>query len=405
MKQLLSVMKFEFSSFAKNKAFITVAIISFLVSLIGPLVPAIIDRVEIDGFGAERSIAVVDNSGVINSEILAAFISTPATIFDDINSAITAVENGDYNYALEILDGDAALHVVTMGFGIANTQSQVAAMLRHIYLETELSLYGISEARTQEILSFRPMVELLPIGDDGYTTMDTFVENFFYSYAMSFLLYFALLLGSGHLLTTVVREKSTKTMELLVTSCPPRTMMNGKVLGVGMAILVQVSAMVVAVICSMQLARVLFPDTDAFTISVSVPLLGLLILFFLLGFMMFSYIYAALASTTSRMEDAQSLSQIPQMLIIAGFFMSIFGMQNPGAGWVQIASHVPFFAPFIMFGRAVLGTAAVWEVVLSIVVQVVTIVIVAWMAAKIYRMGTLMYGAKPTLKNLLEAFK
>jgi len=404
MNQLWSVMRFEFNAFAKNKVFVGITLLMVVISLLAPAAPAIIDSINFGGFGAERTIAVVDNTGMFDEGTISAFVAPPATMFTSIDAAIAAVENGDHNYALELKDGSFTLHVATMGLGVANIQGQVIHMFQHVHRTENLGAYGLSEASIQEILFFAPAAELITIGD-AYATIDSFVENFLYSYVMAFVLYFALLIGGGHLLTTVVREKSTKTMELLVTSCPPSTMMNGKVLGVGAAIVLQILLMAVAAFVSMQITPMIFADTDAFAISISLDLLVLLVVFFLLGFIMFSYIYAALASTTSRMEDAQSLSQVPQLLIMVGFFGSVFGMQNPGAAWVQILSHIPFTAPFVMFGRIVVGTAAPWEVWVSIAVQIVTIGIIAWMAAKIYRMGTLMYGAKPTFKNLLEAFK
>jgi len=130
-----------------------------------------------------------------------------------------------------------------------------------------------------------------------------------------------------------------------------------------------------------------------------------LVVFFLLGFTIFAFLYAALASTCSRMEDAQSLSTLPTLLLTAGAMMVFVGMNNPGAVWVPIASFVPVISPFVMFMRICMGTAATWEILVSIAIQVASIGIVAWAAAKIYRMGTLMYGAKPTIKGLLQAFK
>ena len=405
MKQLWSVMRFEFLAFANNKTFIGISILMMVIAFIAPAAPAIIDRLDFGGFGAERTIAVVDNTGMFSEDTLAQFVAPSATMgFSNIDAAIAAVENGYHNYALELKDGGFTLHVDTMGFGATGVQNQVFHMFQHVYRAQNVAVYGVTAERIDEILFFMPTAELLAIGD-AYATIDSFAESFLYAYVMAFILYFALLIGGGHLLTTVVREKSTKTMELLVTSCPPSTMMNGKVLGVGAAILSQVVLMAAAAFTSMQLTPIIFEGTDALSISISPFLLGMLVLFFLLGFIMFSYIYAALASTTSRMEDAQSLGQIPQLLIVAGFIGSIVGMQNPGAAWVPILSHIPLTAPFVMFGRITVGTTATWEIYVSIAVQIVTIAIIAWMAAKIYRMGTLMYGAKPTMKGLLEAFK
>jgi len=391
-------------AFANNKAFIIMTLLVALIAFVAPAAPAALERLDFGGITGERTIAIVDNTGMFDEETLAMFISPSATIFSDINAAVAAVEEGDHNYALELNSDNFAIHVTSMGIGVMNLQNSVTHMFQYRYRSESFGEYGVSPDRIGEILWFAPEADVITIGD-AYATVDSFFENMIYSYVMAFVLYFSLLIGGGHLLTTVVREKSTKTMELLVTSCPPRTMMNGKVLGVGAAIMTQVLVLAAATFASMQLTPIIFEGTEAFTVNIAPMLLVYLIVFFLLGFVMYSYVYAALASTTSRMEDAQSMSMLPQMLIMAGFMMSIFGMNSPGAAWIDIASHVPLFGPFVMFMRITLGTAATWEIWVSIAAQIVTIAIISWMAAKIYRMGTLMYGTKPTFKNLLEAFK
>ena len=144
---------------------------------------------------------------------------------------------------------------------------------------------------------------------------------------------------------------------------------------------------------------------DIFTVAISPAILGFVVLFFLLGFIAYAYFFAALASTASRQEDAMSMGQIPQLLLAAGAIAAFATMTNPGAVWVGPLSHVPFVAPFVMFVRITMDAAPAWEIVVSIVAQIVTIGVISWMATKIYRMGTLMYGAKPTFKNIMQAFK
>jgi ABC-2 type transport system permease protein len=142
-----------------------------------------------------------------------------------------------------------------------------------------------------------------------------------------------------------------------------------------------------------------------FTVNLQPYLLALMAVFFILGFVMYSYIYAALASTVSRMEDANSIGTLPMMLVMVGFFASMIGMSTPGATWVVTLSHIPLFAPFVMFTRVVLGTAEYWEIAVSLVAMVATIALLSFLGSKIYRMGTLMYGNKPKLKDLFQAFR
>jgi len=389
--------------FAKNKAFIVITVILTALALLGPTVPVAVRM--LGGITAERTIAVVDNTGWFSPDILEEFLAHRTVVMDDIAAATQAVEAGTHNYALEITDDGFTLHVTAMGLGVYNIHSQAEGMLRHRHRIDLFAELGITEAQVGEILHFSPAGEILTVGMAEDVT-GVFFENFIYAYVMAFVLYFSLLMGGSHLLTTVVREKSTKTMEILITSCPPAKLLNGKVLGVGAAIMLQILLMVGAAFISMHVTALLtYGMEDMFVVALRPELLAFLVIFFLLGFVMYSYIYAALASTTSRQEDATSMGQLPQLLIVAGFISSMIGMNIPGASWVATMSHIPLFAPFMMFIRICMGTAANWEIAVSITVQVVTIGAISWAAAKIYRMGTLMYGAKPTLRNLLAAFK
>jgi len=408
MRQIWTVARFEFLSFAKSGTFIGMTIFMILFSLIGPALPVIINM--FGQSGTERNIAIVDHTGWFDTQAAEASIVPRATFFDDINDARSAVGEGRYNYAVEINGDGYILYVTAMGAGVMHIQQQINDMLRQHYRLNRFYGLGAGPEEIEMILAFEPGAEIMTISWTGEVvteTVDSYLENIVYSYFMSFVLYLGLIIGGQYLLTTVVREKSTKTMELLITSCKAGNMLNGKVLGVCSAVLLQLLLMVGTALFSMSASGILsygIPD-DAFSVNLPFDILGFMIVFFLLGFVMYSYIYAALASTVSRMEDANSIAYLPIMLIMAGFFVSLFGMQNPGAGWVLFFSHIPLFAPFVMFMRVCLGMAAAWEIVVSFTVQVISIGLLAWLGGRIYRMGTLMYGNKPRLKDLLAAFR
>ena len=403
MNQLKTVTKFEFNVFAKSKVFIAMTLILLAISLIGPLVPAVISR--IGNIGGERFIGVVDNTGQFNQAMLNDMLSPTVVMMPNMEAANQAVIDGTNHYALEINKDNFYLGAMTLGMGIFNLESQVAGILRRQFQMETLHGHGLSAEASMEILTFSPHSTLVTLGvgdGDG----NEFMSNFILVYALSIILLLSLNMGGGHLLTAVVREKSTKTMELLVTSCKPSIMIMGKVIGVGAALLLQITAVAVGAVVSLQLSPLLVGAAeDVFALHFSPMLMVYMVVFFLLAFLTYALVYAALASTCSRMEDATSLAQIPTLLLVGSFMAVNFSMGNPGAAWIPILSYIPFVAPFFMFMRITMNTAALWEIALSIVIQVAAIGAIAWMAAKIYRMGTLMYGAKPTFKTLLQAFK
>ena len=406
MRQLKSVIRFEFNTFAKNKAFVAMVLLLMVIALVGPAVPAIINRFDIGGGGTSRTIAVVDNTGVFDQASLDEMLAPNVVMMTDINAANQAVLDGTHNYAVELNRDSYVLSVMTVGMGVFNLESQIANLLSHQFRMEALQSQGVDPNLSAEILTFHPVGELVALGA-GEGDADTFFQNFILAYVMAFVLMLGLQIGGGHLLTAVVREKSTKTMELLVTSCKSTIMLMGKVIGTGAALMIQIIVLAAsAAVGMLMIAPLVAGDAEGvFALNFSPMILMYLIVFFLLGFIVYAFMYAALASTCSRMEDAQSLSQIPILIMMAGFMMVMVGMNNPGAAWIVPVSFIPFLSPFVMFMRICMGTADTWEILVSIAIQVASIGIVAWAAAKIYRMGTLMYGAKPTMKGLLEAFK
>lgn len=405
MSQLKSVIRFEFGSFAKNKVFVGVTIFLMVLSLVGPLVPAIIGGVS--NIMPERSIAVVDHTGLFDQDYLNDWLSPTVSMVTDIEAANQAVIDGNYHYTLVLNHESFTLSTMTMGVGVLNLEHQVASLLRYHYRLATLEGQGISPDFTADVLAFDPVAELVTLGAAGEAGADAFLENVIFAYIMAMVLMFGLQIGGNHILTVVVREKSTKTMELLVTSCKPTVMLLGKVIGTGSALILQIAALALAGIVSMQFVSpaIVGDMEDIMQINIDPMILLYFVVFFLLGYLVFAFIFAALASTCSRQEDAISMGQVPAILLAAGFFMVMIGMNSPGATWVEIASFVPFVSPFVMFLRICMGTATTWEILVSIAIQLASIGLIAWMASKIYRMGTLMYGAKPGFKAILAAFK
>ncbi|MCL2605196.1 MAG: ABC transporter permease [Defluviitaleaceae bacterium] len=405
MKQILTVLRFEFMTFARSGAFIGITIFMVLLALIGPAIPRAIQLINGLNIAAERRIAVVDTANRFDTETISGYVAPAVTLFGDIREAREAVVSGDYHYALHLHGDNFTLYITAMGISVMNMEAGIASMLRDRYRFEAYSALGIDADTQLAIAGFFPASEIMNLSPAGDITEDTaggFVTNMIFSYVLSFVLYFGLLAGGSYIVTTVVREKSTKTMELLITSCKAGHLMNGKVLGVSAAILTQLALMVSSAALSMALFGGVEGDgfLGMLNLTFDPYIMGMLVVFFFLGFLIYAYIYAALSSTVSRMEDASSIQTLPMMLVMGGFFMAIFGMTNPGALWVNVVSHIPFFAPFVMFMRICLGTAAVWEVAISVSAQILTIFAVAWLGARIYRMGTLMYGNKPRIRDL-----
>ena len=226
-------------------------------------------------------------------------------------------------------------------------------------------------------------------------------------YALLFMLYMTVI-GYGNMVATeITAEKSSRVMEVLITTVAPLKQMFGKIIGICLLGLVQI-----AVFLAVGAANLLIPQNldnlRGLNINLSeVPLslIGFFIVFYLLGYFIYATMFAAVGSLVSRTEEVGQAIMPVMFLIIGGFMIAIFGLQNPTAPWIVAMSYVPFFSPLIMFLRIGMSDPAWWEIGISIAVTMATMIALSWLAAKIYRVGVLMYGKRPSLRELRKAMK
>jgi ABC-2 type transport system permease protein len=124
-------------------------------------------------------------------------------------------------------------------------------------------------------------------------------------------------------------------------------------------------------------------------------MLGLLVLYFVLGFLLYAALYAAAGALVSRQEEVANSTGPLTFLVMAGYLISFYASLNPSADWVIPVSYIPFFTPMMMLAREGVTPLPWWEITISTVVMIVAIFVCTWGAARIYRIGILMYGQKP----------
>jgi ABC-2 type transport system permease protein len=129
------------------------------------------------------------------------------------------------------------------------------------------------------------------------------------------------------------------------------------------------------------------------------------ITYYLLGYFLYAALYAMIGAMVSSEDDGQQLVLPVSMTFAMSFILSTLALQNPNGLAITILSLIPFFGPSLMFLRIALGAAPAWQIATSIILFVLTIIAVTWIAAKIYRVGVLMYGKRPTLPEVAKWLK
>ncbi|CAM3473647.1 ABC transporter permease [Marinicrinis lubricantis] len=231
------------------------------------------------------------------------------------------------------------------------------------------------------------------------------------SYALVYVMIIVLFMGimvSGQLIATeITSEKSSRVMEILITSVSPLSQMFGKILGMFLLAISQISIFIVVTIINLSMPhnQGLLKDFDIDLTQVPVSMYIYAVLFYLVGFFLYATLFAAVGSIVSRTEDLGQAVMPITFISMAGFYIGIFGINAPNSTLVEVTSFIPFFAPFIMFLRIGVADPAVWEVWLSIAILLVTTYVMGWLSAKIYRTGVLMYGKRPSWKEIRKAMK
>lgn len=223
-------------------------------------------------------------------------------------------------------------------------------------------------------------------------------------YVMIFILYMAVLIYGQMIATDVATEKSSRVMEILISSASPVTHMFAKIIGIALLGITQTG--IVAIFGYSLLKSNSLELLETFGFNDTHPILYLYgILFFILGYFLYATIAAMFGSLVSRVEDLQQLLMPMIMLIMIAFFIAMFGLTMPESKLITVTSFIPFFAPMIMFLRVGMLEVPIWEVLTSISILIGTIIILGVIGARIYRGGVLMYGPSRSLKDIRNAFK
>ncbi len=218
-----------------------------------------------------------------------------------------------------------------------------------------------------------------------------------------FLMYSTFFMYGYQVMRGVIEEKSNRIVEVIVASVRPTELMLGKIIGIGCVGLTQYVAWAfIAMNLSLPGIATAMASTDMGVPHVPASMVGFFILFFILGYFLYASVYTAIAAPFNTDQEAQQLAMIPMFMILAGIAVYPAVMNNPSGGIAVFFSLLPFTAPLTMFLRTALSEPPIWQIALACVLLVATTAGLAWFAGRIYRIGILMYGKKPTIPEIVR---
>jgi ABC-2 type transport system permease protein len=226
-------------------------------------------------------------------------------------------------------------------------------------------------------------------------------------YVMIIFLFMAIMTSGNMIASEITAEKSSRVMEILITSVSPLKQMFGKIFGMFVVVIIQVAFYIAVILgnASMPHNKGALGNLDIDLSLVDPLLIIYAVLFFFTGFFLFATLYAAVGSIVSRTEDLGQAVMPMTFISLAGFYIAIFSISTPDSMLVTVTSYIPLFSPFTMLLRLGLTEVAMWETLLSFGILLVSIYVSVYVSAKIYRTGVLMYGKRPSWKEIRKAMK
>ncbi|HEX6221201.1 MAG TPA: ABC transporter permease [Acidimicrobiia bacterium] len=311
--------------------------------------------------------------------------------YDDPETAMTDLENGEIDALL--IDGE---EIVVQSVGGFTGNSLVSGLQRAagtVQIQEIIEEEGQQAADIIEILTSDPLeTTTLTQGDPEESDSRTMI-----AYFGLLLLYLAVLLYGTWILTGVTEEKSNRVVEVLLSSIRPWQILGGKILGIGSLALLQLLG-------TIAIALIALRATGAFDLPpIEISAVLNLLLWFVLGFVIFAVLFGAAGSLVSRTEEANTIAMPMSMAAVVGFFVSIAALNDPDGVVATIFTFVPITAPFVVPVRTALQSIPAWQFILAFAICVASIGVLTVLAGRIYAGGLLRYGGRVGVREAWQS--
>jgi ABC-2 type transport system permease protein len=328
--------------------------------------------------------------------------ATPNKVADGVyDGTLVATRRADGQIAFQLLTGER--------IGADRIQLiQVGALAVGIF--DWISENGTAATTTFKLPAFTPTQAGGAKGDAQPIGASEYAGRRIVGVVFVVLIFITLVIYGMWVAAGVVAEKSTRVMELLISAASPAELVIGKVVGIGLAGLVQYVAILVPALATLllqdRIAAALLGASSGADLSLAALTPGLLAAygaFWILGFVLYALIYAAAGSLVSRAEDLQVLALPLSLVAIGGYLQAVMALSGGISPLVRVASYVPFWSPFVMLTRLTIGRVEPWELVLSFGLLLASIPIVGVIAVRVYSAGVLLYGQRPGARAIVGA--
>lgn len=406
MNKFLRVFIFEFKNLIKKKSFLISTFVMAIIVLIITVLPMMFNTSETEGVLAPISMSDRFNeSGFIVTDlndqeaeiILSVFELDDHQVYASRDELVDDLEAEELEVGIII---HSLTEVETLYLNRSMTveyESIVNAVLKDVYRNTQYEQMGINKESIDAIENTVIENEMTILGRDS-------LANYSITYVATFVVYMILVLYGSMTATTVAREKDDRTMELLITSTKPTQLILGKVAAVSLVTIAQVGVIVLAGVIGFIIAKESYPEflLSFLQSSLSPDVVWLMVFYYLAGYILYMFIFAAVGSMVSRVEDVQNVTMPILMIIMVSMAIPLFSFTGALGGVIRFASIFPLTSFMTMPPRYLMMIVSSTDLILSIALLIVSVVFFAYLSIQIYRWGSLYYGNKISLFKVIK---
>ena len=403
MRDFLTVLSFEFKSMIKKKSFLISTIIIALVTFAITFLPTLFNEEDLMGESINQTVLkdvgfVMNNLDETQKNVL---LNHPQLkdikVYDSIEQMKEDLKAETLQVGFEV---KSLLEMKTIYFNrtLAMENEQVVnTILRDSYRNLEYEKLGINPENLNKIEMQQVKNEVEILGRDS-------MSNYFINYVLSFAIYMVVMLYGSSVATGIAREKDDRTMELLITSTKPRYLITGKVFGISLGTLFQVVLIFIAGFIGYHLFKGQYPAFISLVLqsSMTFDLLLIYVFYFGFGFVLYMFLFSAVGSIVSRVEDVSNAIMPVMVLIMIALFVSMMSFGDVNGTMSKVASFIPFTSFLVMPTRYLMSIVPTFELLLSMFIMVLTTILFAYLSMKIYRWGTLYYGNRINIFKILK---
>jgi len=414
MNKTLTIAQWELRRGLKSKAFIVSIFMPFVVLLIS-IIPSVL---AFSGNIEAKDMGIIDQGNGIYTEVAEhlneQFQSDSGKTIYTIQEYQTTSENHDTLINTLVQDNIASIVIVIQpdfmnnaGINIYHNNdvgleeiSKLKGAMRQYSMEKRIVALGLTKEDMDYVLE-RPEVTVYEIGDSGDAVKSNLIVRYGVPGVFLWLLVMGIVMSSSMLISGVIEERSNRILEIMMSSIKPNQLMMGKILGIGMLGVIQITIyLVIILIFSLYGGAMLNIDLspgDVFT-----PSILWYFLYFIMGYFMYAALYVSLGSLFDNEREAQQSVGYLSLFAVLPIMLIQPIMMNPGTPLTGILSFIPLTTPFMMILKIGMLSAPLWEILLMMLYLIAWITAISWAGSKIFRTTLLMYGKRATLKEIFQ---